>query len=214
MNPQLWESIARALKTAGTPVSNEAVSQRLGCARRSVAEVRGDLGIPPYRVEHRGGWTLADYEALAVPLRGGHRRWRGRHSNQGVPMAGKNLTAYRLAFRLHHDRPPVGRLVGTCALKRCVAGAHLEDDVLRAAKTDWSALTELPAGATYQGMDLVAIRRCLRGPEPWPELKDLREKRFAFRFSDPGMSAADLGRRLGLRAETVQRYRTKGVPAC
>ncbi|MDX3345982.1 hypothetical protein PV387_23120 [Streptomyces sp. ME02-6987-2C] len=210
MNPQLWESIARALKTAGGPVSNEAVSQRLGCARRSVAKVRADLGLQPYIVERRGGWTLADYEALTVPLRGGHRRWRGRHSSDGVPMAGRALTAYRLAFRLHHDRPPVGWVIGTCSLKRCVAGAHLEDDVLRAARAA-QVPAELPTEATWRGMDIVAIRRCLRGPEPWPALS-LVEARFAFRFSDPGMSAADLGRRLGVRPETIQRYRTKGAP--
>ncbi|MFF5968164.1 hypothetical protein ACFY64_31475 [Streptomyces collinus] len=212
MNPELWERIARVLKAG--PISNDAASKQLGCAKRSVAQVRSDLGLAPFIVQRPGGWTLADFEALSVPLRGGHRRWRGRCTTNGVPMAGKTMTAYRLSFRLHHDRPPVGRVSGTCRLNRCVAGAHLEDDVLRAAKTDWSALTELPAGATYQGMDLVAIRRCLRGPGPWPELKDLREKRFAFRFSNPEMSATELGRRLGLRAETIQRYRTKGVPPC
>jgi hypothetical protein len=127
-------------------------------------------------------------------------------------MAGKSLTAYRLAFRLHYDRQPVGRLIGTCRIKRCVAGAHLEDDVLRAAKTDGSTLTELPAGATWHGMDLVAIRRCLRGPAPWPPLK-LPEARFAFRFSDPDMSATELARRLGLCSTTVERNRNKGVPS-
>ncbi|MEU6595047.1 hypothetical protein ABZ923_38620 [Streptomyces sp. NPDC046881] len=214
MNPQLWESIARALKTAGGPVSNEAVSRRLGCARRSVAQVRLDLGLRPYRIEHRGGWTLADFEEMSVELRGGHRRWRGRHNTHGVPMAGQHLTAYRLSFRLHHGREPVGKVTGTCRLNRCVAGGHLADSVLRVAPpVDLAALTELPAEATVQGMDVVAIRRCLRGPQPWPEL-DLREARFAFRFSDPEMSAADLGRRLGVRPETVQRWRTKGAPPC
>ncbi|MEU7323325.1 hypothetical protein ABZ682_22655 [Streptomyces griseoviridis] len=212
MKPELWESIACALKAAKAPVSNETVSRQLGCARRSVAKVRADLGLPPYRVEHRGGWTLADYEVLAVPLSGSHRRWRGRHSSQGVPMAGKDVTAYRLAFRLHHGRMPVGRLVGVCTLKRCVAGGHLEDDVLRALRAD-RLPTELPSAATWRGMDIVAIRRCLRGPAPWPELS-LREARFAYSFSDPAMSAAEVGRRLGLRAETIQRYRAQGVPAC
>lgn len=212
MKPQLWESIARALKTAGGPVSNETVSRQLGCARRSVAKVRADLGLQPYTVERRSGWTLADYEALTVPLRGGHRRWRGRHSSDGVPMAGRSLTAYRLAFRLHHQRPPVGWVIGTCSLKRCVAGPHLEDDVLRAVRAA-HVPAELPTEATWRGMDIVAIRRCLRGPEPWPDLS-LDEARLAFHFSDPGMSAAKLSRRLGLSAETIQRYRTKGVPSC
>jgi hypothetical protein len=210
MNPQLWESIARLLKAA--PISNREAARQLGVHARLVAEVREDLGLRAFLVHRQ--WTRDDFEEMSVPLRGGHRRWRGRCSHHGVPMAGRRLSAYQLSFRLHHGRQPVGKVLGTCRLKRCIEGAHLADDVLRAAAKDPSALTELPAEATFQGMDMVAIRRCLRGPQPWPKLKDPREKRFAFRFSDPAMSAAELGRRLGVRTETVQRWRTKGVPPC
>ncbi|MFI2434738.1 hypothetical protein [Streptomyces sp. NPDC018693] len=212
MSPETWEKIARRLKEG--PISNGEASRLLHVRKRAVAEVRADLGIPPFFVRRGAEWTRDDFEELSVELRGGHRRWRGRHSGQGVPMAGKDVTAYRLSFRLHHGREPVGKVTGTCRLNRCVAGGHLADSVLRSAPAvELAALTELPAEATVQGMDVVAIRRCLRGPEPWPEL-DMREARFAFRFSDPAMSAADLGRRLGVRSETVQRWRTKGVPSC
>ncbi|MCX4609493.1 hypothetical protein [Streptomyces mirabilis] len=211
MTPERWERIARLLKDG--PISNGEVSRRLGEDRRAVAGVRADLGLPEYVQPAAKQWTREDFEAMSIPLRGAHRRWRGRVQRDGTPVADGKLTAYRLAFRLHHDREPVGRVLGTCRMKRCVAGAHLEDDVLRAARDDGSSLTELPAGATWQGMDLVAIRRCLRGPAPWPPLS-LPEARFAYRFSKPSMSAAELARRLGLCATTVERYRTKGVPSC
>ncbi|PWI16062.1 hypothetical protein DI272_19220 [Streptomyces sp. Act143] len=210
MTPERWEEIARLLKSG--PISDNAVIEQLHCGKKTVAQVRRDLGLPRYRPPART-WGREDYERLSVPLRGGHRRWRGRFDAYGIPYANRSMTAYRLAFRVHHGREPVGRVQSTCTYKRCVAGEHLADRPMRQAIADGSLLTELPAGATFQGMDLVAIRRCLRGPEPWPEL-DLREARFAFRFSDPDMSAADLGRRLGLCAETIQRYRTKGVPKC
>jgi DNA-binding CsgD family transcriptional regulator len=211
VNPARWEEIARLLKAG--PISNGEAAARLGCARRTVARVREDLGLPPFFVHRTDGWTVDDFEAMTVLLRGGHRRWRGRHTRQGVPVAGRSTTAYRLSFRLHHGRPPVGRVAGTCCLYRCVAGGHLADDVVRAAAADDSLLTELPAGATHRGMDLVAIRRCLRGPAPWPELS-LTEARFAMRFADPGMPSTQLASRLGLCTDTVQRYRRNGVPSC
>ncbi|MGW2951599.1 hypothetical protein [Streptomyces eurythermus] len=210
MTPERWEEIARLLKAG--PVSDAEVCRQLRCHKRYVAEVRRDLGLPKYRPPRRV-WGREDYERLSVPLTGGHRRWKGRYDQFGVPVASRLLTAYRLAFRVHHGREPVGRVEGTCRYKRCVAGEHLTDRILRNAKADGTLLTELPAGATFRGMDVVAISRCLRGPGPWPEL-DLREARFAFRFSDPGMPATELARRLGLCVETVQRYRKNGVPPC
>ncbi|MFD0209191.1 hypothetical protein ACFVH9_08635 [Streptomyces hirsutus] len=210
MTPEKWERIARLLKEG--PISDGEASRRLHVRKRAIAAVRADLGIPKYVVRRGKEWTREDYEELSVPLTGGHRRWRGRINRDGVPMAGKDLTAYRLAFRLHHGREPEGRMVGTCRIKRCVAGAHLEDNVLRAAKTDGSMLAELPVGATFRGMDLVAIRRCLYGSAPWPPLS-LPEARFAFRFAAPDMSSAELARRLGLCPDTVGRYRKNGVPS-
>ncbi|MFJ1606949.1 hypothetical protein ACIOHS_26800 [Streptomyces sp. NPDC088253] len=209
MTPERWEEIARLLKAGH---SDTAVIEQLRCGKRTVAEVRRDLGLPRYRPPARV-WGREDYERLSVPLTGGHRRWRGRHDEFGIPYANRRMTAYRLAFRVHHGRDPVGRVQGTCQVKRCVAGGHLTDRIMRQAIADGSLLTELPAGATFRGMDLVAIRRCLHGPEPWPEL-DLREARFAFRFSDPDMTSAELARRIGLCSETVQRYRKNGAPAC
>ncbi|KQW13588.1 hypothetical protein [Streptomyces sp. Root369] len=209
MKPEKWERIARLLKAEY--ISNREAAARLGVGKEAVAEVRSDLGLPRFVL--RRTWTREEFEALAPLIRGGHRLWRGRRSPDGTPVAGQNVTAYRVSFRLHHQREPVGHVKTACTRKWCVEGSHLADDLLRtAAVVDAATLPELPAEATWRGMDIVAIRRCLRGPEPWPALT-LAEARFAFRFSNPDMGAAELGSRLGLRAETIQRYRTKGVPS-
>lgn len=208
MNAEKWERIARELKTED--IGNKPLGARLGVCYTSVARVRADLGMPAFR--HRlKVWTPEEFERAAPKIQGGHRLWKGRFGPSGVPMANRVLTAYQLAFRLHHGREPVGKVMGRCRKKGCVEGAHLVDKVMREATEDPSSLTEMPAGATYAGMDLVAIRRCLYGPEPWPALS-LAEARFGFRFSNPSMPATELSKRLGLCSATVDRYRTNGVP--
>ncbi|MFJ3249164.1 hypothetical protein [Streptomyces sp. NPDC086782] len=204
---QNWERVARLLKKE--PISNIAVARQLRVDKAFVRQVREDLGMRPFWL-HRDQWTVVDFEALSVPVGGGHRLWRGRFSTTNVPMAGRSETAYRLAFRLLHGREPVGRCEGTCTRKACVAGEHQEDDVMRAAE---------PGRLSYQGMDLVAIRKALRGTPPYPRLRP-EEKRMAFRLADPslGVVAAavpviQLARRLGCCDQTIRRWRDEGVPA-
>ncbi|MFB7115182.1 hypothetical protein [Streptomyces sp. NPDC056291] len=201
-----WERVARLLKEG--PISNIGAARRLRVRKEFVREVRADLGMRPYRLL-RHQWTVVDYEALSVPVDGGHRRWLGRFSTSNVPMAGQSQTAYQVAFRLLHGREPVGRCEGTCTRKACVAGEHQEDDVMRAAQ---------PGRLTYQGMDLVAIRQALRGKPPYPPLR-LEEKRMAFRLADPALGVVStevpvvqLARRLGCCDQTIRRWRDEGVP--
>ncbi|MFJ6561996.1 hypothetical protein ACIQMV_19470 [Streptomyces sp. NPDC091412] len=202
-----WERVARALKEGH--VSNIEVARQLGVRKEFVREVRADLGIAPFRMLRRH-WTVVDFEALSVPVDGGHRRWLGRFSTSNVPMAGQSQTAYQVAFRLLHGREPLGRCEGTCTRKACVAGEHQEDDVMRAAQ---------PGRLSYQGMDLVAIRQALLGKPPYPPLR-LEEKRMAFRLADPalgvvarGVPVVGLARRLGCCDQTIRRWRDEGVPA-
>ncbi|MER7739957.1 hypothetical protein ABTX34_16855 [Streptomyces sp. NPDC096538] len=199
MSPEKWEAVARILKEED--VSDKEVAARTGVYTEGVARVRRDLGLAPFVPLHMRPkvWDRLAFEEMTVPLRGGHRRWKGRHTPNGVPMADRSTTAYRLSFRLHHEREPVGRLQGACRMARCVAGVHLEDDLLRAERA-----------TIFKGMDMVAIRRCLRRPGPWPVLKR-DEARFALQFSDPGMPAVEVARRLGVCARTVERYRKKAA---
>ncbi|MER5699652.1 hypothetical protein ACWDBO_37395 [Streptomyces mirabilis] len=209
MNAEKWERIARVLKAEN--IGDREIAARLGTTAQSVRKVRADLGLPIFRHRYKE-WTPEEFERAAPRIQGGHRLWKGRRGPSGVPMANRLLTAYQLAFRLHHGRDPVGKIVGRCRRKGCVEGAHLVDRVMRDAVEDTSTLTELPAEATFQGMDIVAIRQCLRGDPPWPPL-DLDEARFAFRFADPRMPSTELARRIGLCSATVDRYRNKGVPS-
>lgn len=200
-----WERAARLLKAED--ISNVEAAERLGLCRNFVARVRADLGLPTHRPWEE--WNQNRFEALTRLLPGGHRIWLGRCSPTGVPMAGRVVTAHKLAYRLHHGRLPLGRVRGTCTRSRCVAGGHQEDDVLRAAD---------PARLSLHGMDLVAIRKALRGEAPYPSL-DLAEQRMAFRLADPAVGVVDrpypaveLAERLGCHERTVNRWRSQGVP--
>lgn len=204
-----WEAVARLLKTE--PLSNREIAGRLHVGTRFVAEVRADLGLPRFG-RHLRVWTREDYERTTVQLRGGHRLWRGRRTANGSPITSRGETAYKLAYRLHHGREPVGRVGPVCIRKFCVEGAHLHDQALRDAAAS-AALTELPAGATWRGMDLVAIRRALRGPKPYPVL-DEDEQRLAARFADPEMTTKELARRLNCAWRSANRWRSKGAPSC
>lgn len=213
MTPEKWERIARLLKAG--PVSDRAAARQLGVRAQAVAAVRWDLGVPPFQRQRRQGWTQADFDEFAVPVRGGHKRWRGR-TTDGVPRAGTNRTAYQLAFRLHHGREPVGPVWVVCQLKRCVEGAHLEDGVMRSEAVapgdprDLSGLTELPSAATWRGLDVVAVRAALgeKSMPPYPPLNP-QEQRLGFRFRPAGMSFVELAVRLGLHPKTLTAWRNR-----
>lgn len=78
------------------------------------------------------------YRAHAIPTTDGHMRWTGPSYGHGrAPMVQhvrERESAYRVAFRLHHDRAPEGMLKPVCGVRGCVAGAHLEDAAMRRAK--------------------------------------------------------------------------------
>ncbi|MEU1853650.1 hypothetical protein ABZ499_31400 [Streptomyces sp. NPDC019990] len=131
LDTEARERAAELLKA--NPVSNDAAAALLGIDRKIVAEVRATLGIPralPPRKQPTE-WTREAFEEMTVLLRGGHRRWRGRSTPDGVPMVGRTETAYRLAFRLHYEREPDGPVRVDCERKHCVEGSHLKDRIMR-----------------------------------------------------------------------------------
>lgn len=113
------------------------IARQLGVSRETVRATHRALRLPA-RV--RGGGpthpSLEDaYRAHTEPGPDGHMRWTGYtdgslpivfHSNQHTP-------APRVAFRLHHGRDPEGRLIRTCDMPGCVAGAHYADQRIREA---------------------------------------------------------------------------------
>ncbi|MEV3895395.1 hypothetical protein [Streptomyces anulatus] len=92
-------------------------------------------------VARRGGrrpavgssWRDAvDRHTIAVD--GGHLHWTGATTQDGTPVVafgGQVETGYRLVFRWHHGREPVGRVRPTCGYGGCMVGGHLADRVVR-----------------------------------------------------------------------------------
>lgn len=212
MTDDRWDTVARLLKSE-PPMSNRAVAAQAHVGTRFVRQVRADLGLAPF-VRHRRVWTVEEFERQTILIRGGHRLWRGRRSVNGSPIHGHTgRTVYRLSFRLHHGREPVGRVSRSCTRKFCVEGSHQHDEKLRD-QAAAALLTELPAGTTWRGMDLVAIRRALHGEAPpYPSL-DEDERRFAARFAPVEMTTEELSRRLGCCSRSAKKWREEGVPSC
>lgn len=199
----LWDAVARMLKADPTP-PNHVVARVLETSKRNVARVRADLGIPP-AWEPQEPWTVERWDAMTVRVHGGHRRWRGRTTSNGVPIAGKAVTAYQVGFRLLHGREPVGRVLATCSLSRCVEALHRDDEAMRDA---WPEV--MPAEASWRGMDLVAVRKALLRPGPHPVLK-LDERRCGAWYAPADMTSVELSRRLGCSEVSAKKWRRPGA---
>jgi hypothetical protein len=110
------------------------IVQTLHVSTLTVQRTRKAIGMPAHL---RGRWSESLAEAFAVrtePAPGGHVRWTGCVSNKGMPVVSylrTKVSAYRVAFRAHYGRDPVGLPKPGCGYPRCVAGAHLEDQPMR-----------------------------------------------------------------------------------
>ncbi|MFJ1606948.1 hypothetical protein ACIOHS_26795 [Streptomyces sp. NPDC088253] len=128
-----WDSIARALKAEEQPVSDVELAYRLDCKRGLVARVRADLGMAamPLPADMDRMTPELTVMMMAVLTSGGHRRWIGRRTRDGVPLVDHFTTAARVVFRMEHGREPEGQVRGGCVIKHCVAWAHLTDRQMR-----------------------------------------------------------------------------------
>lgn len=125
--------VAAFLASADEVPATVAVAAQLGVDRRIVAEVRSGLGIGRTLPERQRPkvWTRETLEALMTPLPGGHARWTGRVTGDGVPVVDNCTTAARVVFRVTYGREPEGVVRVTCDRKHCVAGLHLADRPMR-----------------------------------------------------------------------------------
>lgn len=75
------------------------------------------------------------FRQRTVPLDGGHVGWSGSLTKATPTLwwKGTVLSAYKIAFQLHHGRDPEGIVRSVCEIDRCVAGGCLADRRLRAA---------------------------------------------------------------------------------
>lgn len=133
VNEESRRRVAQFLKEAEEVPATVAIADRLGVDRRIVAEVRSDLGIGrtlPERQQPKV-WNRETLEALMRPLPGGHCRWTGRVTGDGVPVVDSRTTAARVVFRETYGREPEGVVRVTCNVKHCIAGLHLADRPMR-----------------------------------------------------------------------------------
>ncbi|MCX4609494.1 hypothetical protein [Streptomyces mirabilis] len=126
-----WENIARVLVCE--TVSDAELAYRLGCRRGLVARVRSSLGQAPMPLPVMAGKLTAETRLMigAVLTSGGHRRWVGRRTRDGVPLIDAHTTVQRVAFRMAHGRDPEGQVRVGCVMKHCVEGTHLTDRLMR-----------------------------------------------------------------------------------
>ncbi|WP_327123739.1 helix-turn-helix domain-containing protein [Streptomyces sp. NBC_01727] len=210
------DEIAAALD--GT-VSNLAVARELGVAPERVRRVRAKEGVPVYPRGRRGSgesWAEA-FAARTLAVEGGHVEWTGPLSEHGTPVLrlGRAAeTAYRYAFRVHHGREAEGKSGPVCGFPRCVAGAHLDDRVLREerlAKEERPRVRgrmDPPAGATWhRDVDLIAVERFMCGVPPVPELTEDEQRYAAVVMTQAGVGGEEIAERLGVAARTVTRWR-------
>ncbi|MFI2434739.1 hypothetical protein [Streptomyces sp. NPDC018693] len=128
------ENIRRLLEAE--TISDVELAYRLGCRRGIVAQTRAGMGLPPMPLpadlDHMTPELVVMMNALLTS--GGHRRWNGRRTRDGVPLVDHFTTAARVVFRMTHGREPEGQVRVGCAIKHCVEGSHLVDRVMREAK--------------------------------------------------------------------------------
>jgi hypothetical protein len=112
------------------------IARELHVGWKTVAAIRRDLKLPAPRQGRRPqqGTVEDAFLARVTPIEDGHARWAGKTAASGVPLVlhrGTQVSAYRVAFRLHYRRSPEGLVKPGCGLPGCVAGSHLEDRVIR-----------------------------------------------------------------------------------
>jgi hypothetical protein len=112
-------------------VTGEEIAAALDAAAQVPAAVPAVTGRPP--AGQTDAWrALFDERVIAVD--GGHLHWTGATGARGTPVVacgGQVETAYRLSFRWHYGREPVGNVRPRCGYPACLAGAHLADRLLR-----------------------------------------------------------------------------------
>ncbi|MFC8862691.1 hypothetical protein [[Kitasatospora] papulosa] len=115
--------------------SDHEIARRLHVCERTAGEARRALHLP----QHPSGAKPANspedlFRARTRRVKGGHLKWTGYLTNAGVPYfrwQKRGYTAYRVAFGIRHDRPPVGQVRPGCDYPHCVAPDHVEDQQMR-----------------------------------------------------------------------------------
>lgn len=117
-------------------VKQSHICRQLHCAPLTVQRTREALHLPAPKICRILPATLEDaFRQHTQPTEGGHVAWSGPVTG-GVPKVtfqGTTRSAYRVSFRIHHGREPVGRVTSSCEVQRCVSGRCVEDKPMREA---------------------------------------------------------------------------------
>ncbi|MGY0067687.1 hypothetical protein ACWZEH_12845 [Streptomyces sp. QTS137] len=112
--------------------SDTAIARQLGVDRnKTVAPARTALGLPKAKRGVKPAATPEDLFWRRVrPLDDGHMEWTGYRDHNGSPSlrhGGRNLSAYRIAYRIATGRDPEGYALPSCGRDGCVKPGHHSD---------------------------------------------------------------------------------------
>jgi len=112
--------------------SDHAIWRATGVDRHPIAAVRRELGEAPYS---RSVPMDQQIQSYATPPDGeGHVYWSGPGDPERAPRIrfhSSELAVTHVIYAQRAGRPPVGQVRPECSVKRCIAPAHLLDDLER-----------------------------------------------------------------------------------
>ena len=116
------------------------IVRRLGVDRSTPARARAFLGLPKRKPGPRPAATAEDlFWRRVKPTAGDHMEWTGYRNASGAPSlrhGGRNLSAYRLAYRMATGREPDGYALPSCGREGCVKPGHHADHADRADRAE------------------------------------------------------------------------------
>ncbi|MFJ5259116.1 hypothetical protein ACIQAC_01395 [Streptomyces sp. NPDC088387] len=124
--------------------SDRAIVRQLHVDAKVVAAARAHLGIPKAKPGRKPAASAENLFWLRVkPTDDGHMDWTGSRNSTGVPSlrhGGRNLSAYRIAYRIANNREPEGYALPNCEHDGCTKPGHHTDRTDRAQEKRVDAL--------------------------------------------------------------------------
>ncbi|MGQ5576043.1 hypothetical protein [Streptomyces sp. ECR3.8] len=115
--------------------TNAEIARRLGIHPSTPARARAYLGLPQRKPGRQAAATAEDLFWRRVKPDGDHMAWTGYRNSTGAPSlrhGGRNLSAYRIAYRMATGREPDGYALPSCGRDGCVKPGHHADRADRA----------------------------------------------------------------------------------
>lgn len=128
----------RTLELLRSGASFSQIIDEVGISPPTIFRIREQAGLDPSGLTggHAARTTSEALAANVEPYGDGHARWTGPMAGRMCQLNadGQQLNARRVVFEQHYGRPPEGPVRSNCGVTACIAGPHLTDQVLRAAR--------------------------------------------------------------------------------